>query len=98
MNSTRSGLPNLPWDFLRQNARNFLFLHLITVSGVTMISSDAQSLQTFESNDQNNRSLLRSLGFFVLRLYTVSCCLSARIRIHATRLNLFLVNIYPDGT
>ena len=82
-----AGLPNLPWDFHRQNSRNFLFLHQITVSGFTMISSDAQSLQTFESKDQNNRSLFLSRGFFALRLYTASCCLRARIRNHATRLN-----------
>jgi hypothetical protein len=33
-------LPNLPWDFRRQNSRNFLSLHRITVSGLTRISSD----------------------------------------------------------
>ncbi len=82
-----AGLPDLPWDFFRQNSRNFLFLHLITVSGFTRISSDAQSLQTFDSNDQNSRSLFLSLGFFSLRLYTASCYLSARIWTNAPRLN-----------
>ena len=82
-----AGLPNLPLDFLRQNSRNFLVLHRITVSGFTRTSSDAQPLQTLESNDQNNLSLLCSLGFFALRLYTASCCLRARIRTNATRLN-----------
>ena len=49
-----AGLPVLPWDLLRQNSRNFLFLHRITVSGFTMISSVAQSLQTFESSEREN--------------------------------------------
>ena len=82
-----AGLPDLPWDFLRQNSRNFLSLHRTTVSGLTRISSDVQSLQILDSNDQNSRSLLLSIGFFDLRFYTVSCCLSTRIRSPATRLN-----------
>jgi len=63
-----AGLPDLPWDFLRQNSRNFLSLHRITVSGLTRISSDVQSLQVLDSNDQNSRSLFLSIGFFDLRL------------------------------
>ena len=63
-----AGLPDLPWDFLRQNSRNFLFLHRITVSGLTRISSEGQSFQTLESNDQNSRSLFVNFGFFSLRL------------------------------
>ena len=82
-----AGLPDLPRDFPRQNSRNFLSLHRITVSGLTRINSDAQSLQIFESKDQNSRSPFLSTGFFDLRLYTANCCLSARIRIHATLLN-----------
>ena len=82
-----AGLPDLPWDFLRQNSRNFLSLHRTTVSGLTRISSDVQSLQILDSNDQNSRSLLLSIGFFDLGFYTVSCCLSTRIRSPATRLN-----------
>ncbi len=34
----------------------------------------------WRASDQNSRSLFLSLGFFALRLYTLSCCLSARIR------------------
>jgi len=82
-----AGLPDLPWDFPRQNSRNLLFLHRITVSGLTRINSDAQSLQIFESKDQNSRSPFLSIGFFDLRLYTATCCLSARSRIHAVLLN-----------
>ena len=82
-----AGLPDLPWDFLCQNSRNFLSLHRITVSGLTRISSDVQSLQVLDSNDQNSRSLFLSIGFFDLRWYTLSCCLSARIRSTVTRLN-----------
>ena len=63
-----AGLPDLPWDFLHQNSRNFLSLHRITVSGLTRISSDVQSIQIFDSNDQNSRSLFLSIGFFDLRL------------------------------
>jgi hypothetical protein len=82
-----AGLPDLPWDYRRQNSRNFLSLHRITVSGLTRISSDAQSLQIFESNDQNSLSLFLNIGFFDLRLSTMSCCLSTRIRSPASRLN-----------
>jgi len=62
-----AGLPDLPWDFLRQKSRNFLSLHRITVSGLTRISSDVQSLQIFDSNYQNSRSRFLSIGFFDLR-------------------------------
>ena len=65
-------------------------LHWSTVSDLTRTSADTQSLQILESNDQNNRYLFLSLGFFALRLYTVSCCPGLRIRAHtkwATRLN-----------
>ena len=48
---------------------------------------DFQSLQTLEINDQNNRSLFLSMGFFDLRLYTVSCYRRVRIRSPAVRLN-----------
>lgn len=82
-----AGLPGLFCDFRRQNSRNFLSRHRITVSGFTRINSDLQPLQIFESNDQNRRSLFLSKGFFKLRLYTASCCLSARIRIHVSLLN-----------
>jgi len=72
MKSTRSlgiaGLPDLPWDLLHQNSRNFLSLHRITVSGLARISSDAQSLHILHSNDQNSRSLFLSIGLFDLRL------------------------------
>ncbi len=80
-----AGLPGLFWDFLRKNSRNFLSLHRITVSGLTRINSDLQSLQILESNDQNSRSLFLSMGFFDLRLYTASCCRNARIRTQAAR-------------
>jgi hypothetical protein len=73
-----AGLPDLPWDFLHQKSRNFLSLHRITVSGLTRISSHVQSLQILDSNDQNSRSLFLSIGFFDMRLYTMSCCLSTR--------------------
>ncbi len=82
-----AGLPALPWDFLRQKSRNCLFLQRITVLGFTRISSDIQSRQSFEINDQYSRSLFLNLGFFALRLYTPSCCLSTKIRTNATRLN-----------
>jgi hypothetical protein len=62
-----AGLPVLPWDFLRQNSRNFVFLHRITVSGLTRISSERQSFQILESNDQNRRSLFLNLGFPALK-------------------------------
>jgi hypothetical protein len=82
-----AGLPDLPWDFPRQNSRNFQSLHRITVSGFTRISSDLQSRQIFETKDQNSLSLFLNIGFFDLRLSTVSCCRSTRIRSPATRLN-----------
>ncbi len=81
------GLPDRPWNIVRQNSRNFLFRHRITVSGFTRTNSEIQSLQTFESNDQNSRSRFLSGGFFDLRLYPASCCRNTRIRNHATRLN-----------
>jgi hypothetical protein len=84
------------WDFLRQNSRNSLSLHRVTVSGLTRISSDLQSLQTFESNDQNRRSLFLSRGFFDLRLYTASCSRNARIRTQATRLRLAKTTRFRD--
>lgn len=62
------GLPGLPCDSLDQNSGNFLFLHRTTVSGLTRINSDVQSLQILESNDQKSRSVLLSSGFFDLRL------------------------------
>jgi hypothetical protein len=61
-----AGLPDMPWDFLRQNSRNFLSLRRITVSGLTRISSGVQSLQILERNDQNSRSLFLSTGLFRL--------------------------------
>ena len=63
-----AGRPTLLCDFLHQNSRNFRFLHRITVSGLTRISSDRQSLHTLEMTNQNSRSLLFNLGFFALRL------------------------------
>ena len=93
-----AGLPVLPWDLLRQNSRNFFFLHRITVSGRTRISSEGQPLQILESNDQNRRSLFLNLGFFVLRLYTPSYCLRARIRNQATRLNHAKTNRFKACT
>jgi len=80
-----AALPGLFWDFFRQNSRNFLSRHRITVSGFTRINSDLQSLQIFESSDQNRRLLFLSQGFFHLRLYTASYCRSARIRTQAAR-------------
>ena len=63
-----AGLPVLPRDFLRQNSRNFFFLHRITVSGLTRFSSEVQSLQTFESNTQNSRSRFLNRGVFIFLL------------------------------
>ena len=80
-----AGLPGLFRDFFRQNSRNFLSRHRITVSGFTRINSDFQSFQTVERKDQNSRSLFLSKGFFDLRLYTASCCRDARIRTRAAR-------------
>ncbi len=66
------GLPDFPCDFFRQNSRNFRFLHRITVSGFTKISSEAQSFQILDGSDQIRRSLFRSVGFLDLRLHTAS--------------------------
>ncbi len=63
-----AGLPNLPCDLFLQNSRNFLFLHRITVSGLTRTILVAQPPQTLESNDQNSLSLFLSRDFFALRL------------------------------
>ena len=62
------GLPGFCCDFLRQHSRNFLFLHRITVSGLTRINSERQSFQALEMRNQNSRSRLFNLGFFALRL------------------------------
>lgn len=61
-----AGLPTL-FDCLRQNSRNFRFLHRITVSGRTRINSERQSFQTLEIKDQKSRSLSFSRGFLALR-------------------------------
>ena len=46
----------------------FLFLYRITVSGLTRISSEVQSLQILDTDDQNSRSWFLNRGFFNLRL------------------------------
>jgi hypothetical protein len=51
------------------------------------ISSDLQSLQILDTKNQNSLSLFFSIAFFDLRLYTVSCGLSKRIRSPATRMS-----------
>jgi hypothetical protein len=40
-----------PRDLLRQNSRNFLFLHRVTVSGLTRMNSEDRSFQILDSND-----------------------------------------------
>ena len=40
-----AGLPHLPWDFLHQYSRNFLFLHRITVSGLIRYRPEFRSCQ-----------------------------------------------------
>jgi hypothetical protein len=81
-----AGLPDLPCDFLHQKSRDFLSHHRVTVSDLTRISSDVQSLQILDSNDQNSQSLSLSIGFFGLRMYTAICWRSESIRSPATRL------------
>ena len=82
-----AGLPiGLP-DFLRQNSRNFRFLHRIPVSGLTRINSERQSCQTLETRHRKSRSRSFNRGFLALRLQTASCCLRTSIRRTATRWN-----------
>jgi hypothetical protein len=81
------GLPGLPLDFIRQKSRNFFFLHRITLSGLMRISLDVQFLQSLDSNNQKSRFSFFDTGFLEFRLYMLSCCLDARIRIHTSLLN-----------
>jgi hypothetical protein len=81
-----------------QSSPNFLSLHQITASGLTRIGFDVQFLQSFESNNQNSRSLFHSIGLFDFRLYMLGCCLSARIRIHPSPSNHMKASKLSDYT